>query len=663
MSRPRLIALLLALGTLAVFLPVAQFGFVNFDDNEYITENLFVRHGLTPPGMKWAFTSFYDANWHPITWLSHMVDCELFELNAGGHHIVNVLFHAANAALLFILLWRLTRQIWPAALVAALFAWHPLHVESVAWISERKDVLSTFFALLTLLNYACFVQARADDRQNAPTVKCQPLVYFWLALLFYALGLMSKPMLVTLPFVMLLVDFWPLQRFVPGLFRWSLLWEKAPFFLFTAISCVVTVFAQRAGHAIVSLDQMPFVNRLENAVVGMAGYVQNFFWPTGLCAIYLLPEKIPALQVAVALGVLVLISAIAWRWRHSRPYFLMGWLWFLGTLVPVCGLVQVGNQAIADRYTYIPSIGFFIALVFLANEFAARLQTPRIIRFGLAGLISVVCILVTEHQLQFWRNGESLFRRAIAVNPNNDVALLDLGVTLDVQGRFAEALAVYYQAEKSGSRRYQIHNNLGNVLGLLGRPAESLAEYRKAIQLAPTIAALHNAAGTQLATLGQFDLALEEFSEAKKLNPNYAAPYLETGKVLFKMGRDAEGLDEFHQALQVGPANYQTVATVGHYLAANDNAAARDGRNALTLAIKADELSNHTQPIVIDILGMAFAENGYFTNAIACAQNALVLASAAQLQNTQSLQMRLELYKKNLPWRESFRATNAPAKP
>lgn len=650
MSRPRLIALLLALGTLLVFLPVGGFRFVDFDDTDYITENPVVKHGLTPAGAAWAFTGYHVSNWHPVTWLSHMADCSLFGLNAGAHHFVNVLFHAANAALLFILLWRLTQRLWPSALVAALFAWHPLHVESVAWISERKDVLSTFFALLALLSYAKY--AKENCRRS-----------YLLALVFFALGLMSKPMLVTLPFVMLLLDYWPLGRMRKAEggrrnFR-RLFVEKIPFFLLAAISCVATFLAQRGGAAVVSLNNVSLGYRLENAPLAAAGYLQKIFWPAGLCAIYPMPDKISALPVALSVAVLLLISVAAWRWRKSRPYFITGWLWFLGTLVPVIGLVQVGGQAMADRYTYIPAIGFFIALVFLGNDFADWLQTPRIIRFGFAGLVSLACILATENQLQFWRDSETLFRRAIAVTENNSVAFINLGVALDVQGRFDEALAVYQRAEQCSGRHVEVHGNLGNVLGLLGRHAESLAEYREALRYRPDSPKFHNAAGTELAALNRWDEALAEFSEAAALSPNYAAPHVEAAKVLFKLGRDAEGLNEFHAALRLAPDDYKTLATIAHYLAANENAAARNGPAALALARQADELSGHAQPVVLDFLGMAFAANGNFTNAAACAQNALALA--AQMQGTGAMQLRLELYRQNRPWRESFRATNAPA--
>jgi hypothetical protein len=334
MSRPRLIALLLALITLAVYLPVTRHDFVNLDDADYVTQNPIVQEGLTVGGLHWAFTTFHASNWHPLTWLSHMADCECFGLNPAGHHLVNVLFHSANVALLFILLLRLTSQIWPSALVAALFAWHPLHVESVAWVAERKDVLSTFFGLLTLLSYVKFVQAQQRSS-------------FCFALLFFALGLMSKPMLVTLPFVMLLLDFWPLQRI--ALDRWQggeilrLVRGKIPFFLLSAASCVVTFLAQRQGEAVISLATVPLGYRLENAAVAIATYLGRLFWPVNLCAYYPLPGKIPALQIFLALATLLLISATAWHWRRSQPCWLIGWLWFLGTLLPVIGLVQVGG--------------------------------------------------------------------------------------------------------------------------------------------------------------------------------------------------------------------------------------------------------------------------------------------------------------------------------
>ena len=669
MSRPRLIALLLAFTTLVVFVPAGGFGFLNYDDNDYVTENNFVKPGLTWADGQWAFTAFHAGNWHPLTWLSHMTDCTLFGLNPGAHHFVNVLFHAANVALLFTLLRRLTEKIWPAAFIAALFAWHPLHVESVAWISERKDVLSTFCALLALLSYVRYAQNVARDEwrvtgagQSASRVTHHASRYFWLALIFFALGLLAKPMLVTLPFVLLLLDYWPLQRFSLSAFRLPLLSEKIPFFLLTAISCVVTFFAQRNGEAVVSIAKVSLRYRLENAPVAAVSYLQKLCWPADLCAIYPLLDKIPARQIALSVAVLILISAAAWRWRKSKPYFLVGWLWFLGTLVPVIGLVQVGGAAMADRYTYLPSVGFFIALIFLLHDWAAKIQIPKVIIAGAAALILTGCILATEHQLPFWRDSETLFRRAVTVTPSNEIALVNLGSALEAQNRFDEALAIDRQAEKLENGHYQLHNNLGNLLGKLGRHDESLAEYREAIRRRPGNAILHNAAGGELVALGQWEAALKEFAEAERFDPNYAQPHAETAKVFFRQGRDAEAVDEFRAALRSEPNNFQILALTAHYLAANENPAARDGQSALVLALKANELTGHSQPMVFDALGMAFAENGDFTNAQTCAQNALDLATAAQMTKLDPLRRRLELYQNRQPWRESFRTTNAPAK-
>jgi len=651
MSRPRFIALLLALATLAVFLPAGRLGFVSFDDNDYVTENPFVKNGLTVTGICWAFTTSHAGNWHPLTWLSHMADCELFQLNPGAHHYDNVLIHAANVVLLFALLLRLTQKPLPAAFIAALFAWHPLHVESVAWVSERKDVLSTFFALLSLLSYIKYVQEKS--RRS-----------LWLAFLFFTLGLMAKPMLVTLPFVMLLLDWWPLNRLAGA--RPSsasgLILEKTPFFALTVISCIVTFIVQKQGEAVISLARVPLLLRLENAPVAAVDYLLKFFWPENLCAFYPMPEKIPALPVLLSVAALLVISAAVWRWRDQKPYLLFGWLWFLGTLVPVIGLLQVGGQAMADRYTYIPSIGFFLALVLLARDLAVWLQMPKIIRCGLMALAAAACILVTEHQLQFWRDGESLFRRVLAVTPTNDVALINLGVALQSQDRFEEALAIYRQAERISSTRYQLHNNIGDILGHMGRHAEALAEYQQAIALRPGNALLHLSAGIELAALDRLAEALSEFSRAEKCDTTLAGPHIEAAKALFKQGRDATGVEEFRAALRLDADNYQTLAVTARYLAASENDATRDGKNALLLALKADELSGHNQPVVFDILGMAFAANGDYTNAAACARNALDLAAAAQLTNTEQIRSRLELYRNNLPWRECFRATNAPAK-
>ena len=646
MSRPRIIALLLALVTLFAYLPATRFDFLNYDDDDYVTSNPVVQNGLTLAGIKWAFTTGHASNWHPLTWLSHMTDCELFKLNAGGHHLLSILFHSANAALLFIVLLRLTEKIWPSAFIAALFAWHPVHVESVAWVAERKDVLSTFFALLTLLNYVAFM--KGNSRRH-----------FWLAVLFFALGLMAKPMLVTLPFVFLLLDFW-MRRGLPLSRAGFALWlEKTPFFLLTAISSVITFCVQHSGHAVVTLDQIPVSFRLENAAVAPLRYVQKIFWPENLAVIYPV-ASIPLVRLLAGILFLVLVSVMAWRCRNTRPYLLVGWLWFLGTLVPVIGLVQVGSASMADRYTYIPAIGIFLALAFGLNDLGAGISWAK--KFFPVGACAVLglCLLITETQLGYWRNSETLFRHACAVNPNSDIAHHDLGTALVTLGRTDEALAQFREAVRLNPARQQTHFNLGILLGPAGRPAEAQVEFSEAIRLDPDNANIRSAAGGNLVALGKYDEALKEFATAEELDPRYAMPHLETARVFFLQGHDARAVEELRAAFRIEPDNVQILTGVAHYLAANMNSAARDGQNALNIALKANELSGHSQPVAFDVLGMAFAELGDFTNAQVCAESAITLANLGRMKGVMPIQHRLELYKMHQPWHESFLATNPP---
>lgn len=656
MSRPRLLGLLLALVTLVVYLPVRTHDFVNYDDDDYVTNNPAVQNGLAWSSLRWAFTTWHAGNWHPLTWLSHMADCELFGLNPAGHHLMSALIHAVNAALLLLLLVRLTHLTGPAAFIAALFAWHPLHVESVAWVAERKDVLSTFFALLALLAYAGYARSGPKNRRS-----------FWLAVGFFALGLLCKPMLVTLPCVLLLLDFWPLQRF-PGfklklssLGRLAL--EKWPFFLLTAISCLVTFFAQRNGEAVASLERVSLHYRLENAPVAIAHYLWNMIWPVNLAVIYPLSQTFTTLMVGSAVVLLMLFSAIAWFRRVPSPYLLVGWLWFVGTLVPVIGLVQVGGAALADRYTYFPAIGIFMAVAFAVRELAERLQLPKMILPGAAMLLLGACVVLTEQQLGHWQNSETLFRHALAVTKDNDVALVDLGVALDLQGHSEEALEQYHQALRLTPDRYQIHCNIANILDKIGRPEVALAEYREAVRCAPKISFLHNAVGETLAELGRFEEAMSEFTNATQLDATSPWPHFQMAKARLKQGRDAEAIDEFRAALRLAPENFQILAYIAHVLAAEENPEVRDGKTALVLAIKANNLAGGTQPQVLDALGMACAATGDFTNAQAVAQQALDLATAAKMKNLEPIQQRLELYRQQQPWHESFLATNTAALP
>jgi len=645
MTHPRLIALLLGCVTLLVFLPVGGFEFINFDDPDYVTANSHVIHGLTWRDITWAFTAFYASNWHPLTWISHMLDCQLFGLTPGAHHLVNAFGHALNAALLFTWLWRLTGKLWPAAIIAALFAWHPLHVESVAWVSERKDVLSTFFALLTLLAFTQYAQE--NNRRS-----------FWLALVFFALGLLAKPMLVTLPCLLLLLDFWPLKRLTP--FNRCVGLEKIPFFLLTTASCVVTFLAQKKGEAVVSLDRIPLSHRLANAPVAAMEYLQKLCVPANLSVIYPPRTLIPEWETLGSVGILTAISALAWQWRARRPYFLTGWLWFLGMLVPVIGLVQVGNQAMADRYSYFSAVGFFIMVVFLLEEVAERIRATNVMRTGVAITAGLGCIIITEHQLAFWRNSEILFRHAVTVTRDNSAAYVDLGAALGAQERWDEALTDDREALRLEPGWYQLHNNIANILDEHGQKNEAAAEYRQAIALAPRVSYLHKNLGMTLTELGQYDEAFRELSEASQLDPDDPSPHVETAKLFLAQGRDFDALTELRNAIDRQPRNTFLLAYTAHVLAANQNAAMRDGRTAQALALKALELGG-TSVTIPDALGMAAAENGDYTNAIICAQNALAMAVTAGQKDTNAIRTRLELYQKHQPWRESFKMTNAPA--
>jgi len=665
MSQPRRLAGLLALTTFALYLPVAWYGFVNYDDNLYITENPIVQAGVTWAGVKWAFTTGALSNWNPLAWLSFMTDCGVFGLNPAGPHLVNVLFHAANTALLFGLLLRLTAKVWPAAVVAALFAWHPLHVESVAWISERKDVLSTFFALLALLNYARYVEELKAKSSKAK-------VYFAWCLAAFALGLMAKPMLVTLPCVMLLLDFWPLNRVAGLAFRngqlatrnRQLLLEKWPLFLLTAVSCSLTYWAQKSGGSIVPPTPVPLLRWLGNAPVAVVGYLGNLFWPSGLCVIYPRPDHIAPASVGWSVAVLLLISAAAWQGRQTKPYLLTGWLWFVGTLVPVLGLVQIGtaNQAMADRYTYIPAIGFFIAVVFLVRDLVVRIRLPKIIVTGATIGLLLACILAMEHQLQFWRDSETLFRRAVAVTHNNDIALVNLGAALEGQGRYEAALAVDLQAEQLTPNRYQIHHNLGNLLDQLGRPAEALTEHRAAARLGPEQPFLHYGLGTALVNAGQTGAAVQEFYEAARLDAHDARPHLGLAEIYLQQNRGPEAVDELRAALRADPNNIEVLTFTAQVLAASENPSVRNGQGAFVLAAKANLLTGGGRPTVLDVLGMACAEMGKFDEAQMAAQQALAVAEAMKLNKLEPVRQRLELYKNHQPWRESFGVTNLPAK-
>jgi len=658
MLRPRLLGLLLALATVLIYLPATRNGFVNYDDDDYITNNPVVQNGLTLAGAKWAF-GFHASNWFPLTWLSHMADCSVFRLNAGGHHLVSALIHAANAVLLLLLLFRLTGFLLPALFVAALFAWHPLHVESVAWAAERKDVLSTFFALLTLLAYVRFAQApTAGCRQStiSPAGRDCALLspataFYTLSLACFGLGLLAKPMLVTLPFVMLLLDFWPLRRTRP---LWTLLLEKLPFLLLSAAACIVTVLAQK-GEAMVPLHLVSPQLRLENSVTAYVGYLQKTIWPTSLSVFYPLPRHVAFSAFLVAVITLLALSAGAWCERRRRPYLLVGWLWYLGTLVPVIGLVQVGNQAMADRYTYFPLVGIFLAATFAIRDFAAaRHLSPRWLGL-IACAVLAVCLLLTEKQLSYWRDSQTLFTHALAVTGDNALAHLNLGGALEDQGRVADALVEYQETIRLEPGQQMAYSNIGRILAGEGQLEPALEYCRAALSLKPQSPFLHDSVGIVLAQQGHGDEALQEFDTALRLNPDYAPAHYQKGCLLLKQGLDLAAVTELNRAIHLAPDNFAMLIHAARVLAAAENPLARNGDNALVYADQAAALAGAASPLVLDTLAMAEAETGQFASALKHQQQAIDLARNQGLtEDAAAMQARLGLYQKHQPWRESF---------
>jgi hypothetical protein len=528
---PAVICLVLAAVTLAVYWPVTRHGFINFDDPPYITENPNVQSGLTWHGLAWAFQIGYAAYWQPLTWISHMLDCQLFGLHAAGHHFVNILFHAANAVLLFLLLNRLTGAAWRSAFVAAFFAWHPLRVESVAWAAERKDVLSGFFWMLTLLTYARFVQKsevrsqRSEIRAPASSFWLPTSGYYLLALFFFACGLMSKPMVVTLPFVLLLLDYWPLNRIRNSEFGIrnfiKLLLEKLPFFALSAAGSIVMSIAQKGNMSIWSLTELSWSLRLENAAVSYLRYVSKMFWPTDLAVIYPYPHHWPAALVMTAAAFLVAWTGLAlWRNREN-PYLAVGWFWFLGTLVPVIGLVQTGMQSMADRFTYLPGIGLLIAVVWGANDLFKRPDQKKYL--AIAGAVALAgCLMATSIQISYWQNDLKLFAHTVEVTTDNYAAEVCLGEALERNGHGDNALPFYSDAVRIEPDYPPGQFKLGMILLEQGRAEEASNHLALAAQLSPRDPVIQFDFGTFLLQHGQPDEAANYFRAALAANPDFA---------------------------------------------------------------------------------------------------------------------------------------------
>jgi Flp pilus assembly protein TadD len=606
---------LLFVWTLGTFLPAVHNDFINCDDDVYVTANQHVRGGLTLQNVQWAFRTTTAANWHPLTWLSHMLDCELFGLRPWGHHLSSVLLHAVNVTLLFLVLKRMTGATLRSFAVAAIFGLHPLRVESVAWVAERKDVLSVFFWILTVWAYAEYARrpgekstdptpiVEGEGQENAGGAKCSGSTWGWyfLALLFFALGLMSKPMLVTLPMVLLLLDHWPLARWQNGNIR-KLVVEKIPFLLLAVASCAVTFVAQKQGEAMSLMAGVTVPARLANALVSYCRYLEKLVWPANLSVIYPVVNSWPASEVVGSCLLLLCVSVIAIVLWRSAPYLATGWFWFLGTLVPVIGLVAVGEQSIANRYTYIPSIGLLIALVWGAHDLLRRRWFPSWASALLATAAVVLCVVVTRWNLGLWRNSETLFAYATQVTQNNSAALSNLGNALLDQGRPDEALSRFQEAARLKPRSAAVHNNLGVALGELGRLNEAIGQFQEALQLVPDHAHARFNLGKALERKGQLDEAMGEYQMALKLEPDYPEALNSLGIVLAEKGRLEEAILEFQQAIQLNPEDDSAHNNLGIALTRQGNPGAAE--NQFKEALRLNPANRSAQQNLDDILKM-----------------------------------------------------------
>ncbi len=617
LARPFFIGLLLALVTFAVYWRVVGYGFINYDDPEYFSANYHVQAGLTRQSISWALRTQSLSSRYPLTWLSYLLDAQLFGTGAAGPHFTNFLLHAANSVLLFFLLRRLTGSQWRSAFVAALFALHPLHVETVAWISERKGVLSTFFGFLSLLFYT---------RHAGPEIRNSKFEIrnYCLSLFFFACGLMSKPILVTLPFGMLLLDYWPLQRVssfkcqvsspaphsmhdaqrstLDARLLWRLVLEKVPYFVLGLLTCLVTLETHKKALALNTLDVFPISTRIANAFVSYARYLGKMFWPVDLALPYPHPGHWPMGQVLPAVVVVLGLCGAAIGFIRRRPYFFVGWFWFLGMLVPVIGLVQWGGQAMADRFSYLPLIGLFIILTWGGAELLARRSVSKWATVAVAAFILVACAVRTGHQLRYWRNSGTLFSHAIAVTKNNDVAYASLGTYLTEQGRKDEAMENYRKALLCNPKSPDILCNMGTVLADQKQYDEAIADYEAALQLDPDQMEARINLGITLAETGKaqegLDLLREavrrepgnpkarnclgrllaaqrlyaeadtHFAEAVSLAPNFADAHYQWGLALLAQGKTDEAIAQFESALQADPHFIEIHNDLGRALAA-----------------------------------------------------------------------------------------------
>ena len=698
----------------AVFGQTLGYEFINFDDNVYVYGNPAVTRGLSLHGVVWTFTHDNGLNeWLPVTAITRMVDWQIYGPNAGGHHLTNVLLHAATAILLFLVLRNMTGALWRSAFVAAVFAIHPLVVESVAWVTERKNVLSGFFFMLTLLCYAKAVtggplslrfgaagkwQVTRTEAAHSPVVSRvtgHGSLFYWLALLFFTLGLLSKSTLVTLPFVLLLLDFWPLQRIAqdselagPGVRRIRrLFWEKIPFLLLAAADCVVVFLTHQSDRE--TLQNLGVLSRVGNALVAYGAYLGQMFYPVGLAVYYPNPgNHVSVWQVGVSAVVLLIISAGVMAGGRKYPCLPVGWLWYVGMLVPVIGLVQVGSQARADRHTYLPQIGLYLAVVWGLAELCGSWRWRRAV-LGSAAVVTLAGLLTSAYvQTRYWKDSISLWTHTLACTSDNWIAQSALGNALLQKGREDEAIAHYQKALQIKPDDAEAYSNLGNALLQKGDVAKAIAQCRRALQINPDLAGAHNNLGDALCHEGNVAEAIAHFQRALQIKPDYAEAHNNLGNALLQKGDEDGAIAQYQKALQVNPDSsvirnnldsallrkrdvteaitcYQKALQINPdspavlnnlawLLATFPDPHLRDGLQAVKYAERACDLTHYGVAPLVNTLAAAYAEAGRFDDAIAAAEKACALATAAGQQDLlENNQRQLALYRAHQAYHEA----------